>query len=103
VNDRDVFQAIADPTRRRLLDLLREGERTPGRLAAEFAVSRPAVSQHLRVLRRAGLLRERRVGRERHYRLRPGALQRVHEWLGAYAPLWEERLEALREHLWRNQ
>jgi DNA-binding transcriptional ArsR family regulator len=100
---RDVFHAIADPTRRALLDRLRQGELSAGRLARGFPVSRPAISQHLAVLRQAGLVSERRVGRERRYRLRPGLLQQAQAWLHDYEPLWSERLEALREHLWRNQ
>ena len=100
---RDVFHAIADPTRRRILELLVEGERSVRRLAERFPVSRPAISQHLRVLRRAGLVSERRVGRERRYSLRGAALQDVHEWVAPYERFWRESLEALREHLWRNQ
>ena len=99
----DVFQAISDPTRRAILDLLVRGERTVSRLAEPFEMSRPAVSQHLAVLRRAGLVAERRVGRERRYRLRASRLQEAHDWLVRYERLWRERLEALRDHLWRNQ
>ena len=78
----DVYTAIADPTRRGLLDLLAEGERPVKRLAEPFAMTRPAVSQHLRVLREAGLVTERRVGRERRYRLRAAPLREVDEWVG---------------------
>jgi DNA-binding transcriptional ArsR family regulator len=85
--------AIADPIRRRVLELVREREVPAGELASEFAVSRPAVSRHLRVLREAGLVRERREGRLRLYRADPAALDDLRRWLDAY---WAGRLEALR-------
>lgn len=95
----DVFQAIADPTRRRLLEFLVDGERSVGRLADRFDASRPAISQHLGVLLRAGLVVERRVGRERRYRLEPARLREVSNWLRQYDRFWQDRLEALGEHL----
>jgi DNA-binding transcriptional ArsR family regulator len=85
--------AIADPIRRRVLELVREEELPAGRLAAEFDVSRPAVSRHLRVLREAGLVRERREGRLRLYRADPAPLGELRSWLDAY---WANRLEALK-------
>src|ERR687895_2369802 len=85
--------AIADPTRRRVLELVRDEELPAGRLAAEFAISRPAVSRHLRVLREAGLVRERRDGRLRLYRADPAPLSELREWLDGY---WGGRLEALK-------
>lgn len=95
----DVYQAIADPTRRRILDLLAEKERPVTELAAPFAMSRPAVSQHLRVLLEAGLVAERRAGRRRLYRLQAGPLQDIDGWLGAYRRFWGIRLQALGEYL----
>lgn len=86
--------AIADPIRRRVLELVRDGEVPAGRLAAEFAVSRPAVSRHLRVLREAGLVSERREGRQRLYRANPAPLAELRSWLDDY---WLDRLDALRE------
>ena len=85
--------AIADPIRRRVLELVRDEELPAGRLAAEFDVSRPAVSRHLRVLREAGLVRERRAGRLRLYRADPAPLAELRSWLERY---WDERLDALR-------
>lgn len=82
------FRAIADPTRRELLDLLAEGEQPVYRLAAHFAMTRPAISQHLRILRQAKLVDERRVGRERWYRLEPTALSEVSDWLRRYERFW---------------
>jgi DNA-binding transcriptional ArsR family regulator len=85
--------AISDPIRRRVLELVRDRELPAGELAAEFAVSRPAVSRHLRVLREAGLLQERRAGRQRLYRADPEPLAEVREWLDGY---WSGRLDALK-------
>jgi DNA-binding transcriptional ArsR family regulator len=95
----DVFTAIAHPVRRRLLDLLVTGEQPVHRLAMPFEMSRPAISQHLRVLRDVGLVSERRSGRERRYRLRPDGLRQVREWLATYDRFWQERLVALGDHL----
>jgi DNA-binding transcriptional ArsR family regulator len=99
----DVYEAIADPTRRRLIDLLREREMPVNRLAEEFRVSRPAISQHLGVLRRADLVRERRVGRERHYRLHAEKLREVAIWLRRYERFWSTRMRKLGEHLDREE
>lgn len=96
---RDVFGALADPTRRALLDLLRGGDRPVNELAAEFHVTRPAISQHLRVLREHGLVTEEKVGRQRFYRLRAAALREVSAWIAAYEEFWDDRLARLRRHL----
>jgi DNA-binding transcriptional ArsR family regulator len=90
----DVAVAIADPIRRRVLELARDREVPAGELAAEFPVSRPAVSRHLRVLRDAGLVTERRDGRQRLYRAHPEALAELREWLDGY---WSGRLAALKQ------
>ena len=87
----DIFAAVADPTRRRLLDLLSVGEQAVNELAELFRISRPAISQHLRVLREVGAVAERRVGRERRYRLRPAALREVAAWIARYERLWSGR------------
>lgn len=96
-----IFAAIAHPVRRALLDRLVTGELPVNTLAAPFAetMSRPAVSQHLRVLREAGLVDERQAGRERLYRLRAERLREVREWLRKYERFWQERLAALGEYL----
>ena len=85
--------ALADPIRRRVLELVRDTEVPAGELAAQFPVSRPAVSRHLRVLREAGLVHERREGRLRLYRADPAPLAELRGWLDAY---WAERLDALK-------
>jgi DNA-binding transcriptional ArsR family regulator len=98
----DVFQAIADPIRRSLLDQLRGGEGTVRSLAERFAVTLSAVSQHLGVLRAVGLVSFRRNGRERVYRLNPEPLKQVSDWLAFYQGFWQARLEALDRHLSSN-
>ena len=95
----DVFVALADPTRRRIMDLLSDGDKPVHELTGTFDVSRPAISQHLRVLREANLVRERRVGRERHYQLRAAALREVAQWIARYDRFWDERLSALGQRL----
>lgn len=99
----EVFQAIADPTRRALLDLLREKEQPVKSLVERFAVSQPAISQHLRILRHARLVSERRVGRQRIYRLEGEALAEVADWLAHYEQFWKSKLAALGEHLRRGE
>jgi len=88
-----IAAAIADPTRRRVLELVRDRELAAGEIAGEFEISRPAVSRHLRVLRNAGLVRERRAGRLRLYRADPTPLDELGAWLQAY---WSGRLSALK-------
>lgn len=95
----DVFAAISDPTRRRLLDLLGEGPRPVNELARPFAMSRPAVSQHLRILREAGLVRVRRRGRQHHYRLQARRLREVYDWVSHYERFWRRKLKSLGEYL----
>jgi DNA-binding transcriptional ArsR family regulator len=97
----DVFRAIADPTRRALLDLLLDGERPVKALQVEFGMTQPAISQHLRVLRVAGLVEHRRVGREHRYRMRPAPLLEVAAWMAQYEDFWRGKLDALRAHLRR--
>lgn len=94
--DLDVFQAIAHPARRQLLDALRGGEAPVRELAARFDTSRPAVSQHLRLLADAGLVGERRVGRENLYRLTSEPLSEVSFWVGHYERFWNEKFLGLR-------
>jgi DNA-binding transcriptional ArsR family regulator len=90
-----VYFAISDPTRRRILDLLRGSELSVVQLAKPFRMSQPAVSQHLRVLREAGLVTATRAGRERHYRLRAQRLREVYDWVAHYQKFWTEKLGAL--------
>jgi DNA-binding transcriptional ArsR family regulator len=91
----DVFQAIAHPTRRALLDALQLGELAVRDLASRFDSSRPAISQHLRVLLIADLVTERRTGRENYYRLKPDGLVTVDEWVRHYEKFWSAKLRDL--------
>jgi len=95
----DVFSAISHRARRRMLDLLTGAERPVSAIAAHFEMSRPAVSQHLRILLDAGLVRERRHGRERRYRLVPEQLSPVRDWIAHYDRFWEDHLQRLQNHL----
>src|SRR5437867_11667493 len=95
----EVFGAISHPARRRMLDLIADGDRAVNAIAANFDMSRPAVSQHLRVLLEAGLVTEQRHGRERRYRLAPERLTPVRDWLSHYERFWDENFNRLRQHL----
>ena len=97
------FDVLAEPNRRRILDLLRSGERSVGELVDGVAVSQPAVSKHLRVLRDAGLVTARVEAQRRVYRLRPHTLREIDEWLSPYRELWNDALDALENHLDRVQ
>jgi DNA-binding transcriptional ArsR family regulator len=90
------FQALADPTRRAVLDLLRRGALPAGQIAREFPVSRPAISKHLRLLRGARLVEERREGRHRLYRLNAEPLRGVDAWLNEYRNFWQSNLTRLK-------
>src|ERR1700689_3708638 len=90
------FQALADPTRRAVLDLLRRGSQPAGEIAGAFPVSRPAISKHLRLLRRAHLVREHREGRHRVYQLNPEPLRSVDSWIGQYRNFWTASLNNLK-------
>jgi DNA-binding transcriptional ArsR family regulator len=90
------FSALADPTRRAVLDLLRAGTRPAGEIARAFPVSRPAISKHLKILRRAHLVEERREGRHRIYQLNPEPLKAVDSWLQHYRAFWSASLENLK-------
>src|SRR5881296_1238926 len=87
------FSALADPTRRAVLDLLRAGTRPAGEIARAFPISRPAISKHLKILRRAHLVDEHREGRHRFYQLNPEPLKTVDQWLDEYRRFWTANLE----------
>jgi DNA-binding transcriptional ArsR family regulator len=91
----EVFEALSDPTRRRIVELLAEDERSAGELAGHFRVSRPAVSKHLRVLREAGVVNVREDAQKRIYRLEPKALGTAERWLARHRQFWQQRLDAL--------
>jgi DNA-binding transcriptional ArsR family regulator len=93
------FEVLAEPTRRRILELLLDGPRAVGELVKRLRISQPGVSKHLRVLREAGLVSVRTEAQRRIYEIRPEPLEEVAEWLEPYRKLWAERLDALERHL----
>ena len=97
----ETLAALADPTRRRILELLADGELDAGAVASRFKISRPAISRHLRVLREAGLVAVRSEGTRRIYRMAPAPLRELDEWLERYRGFWTDRLDALEAHVRR--
>jgi len=93
------FHALADPTRRAILARLASGEATVNELAEPFAISLPAISRHLKVLERAGLISRGKDAQFRPCRLEPDALKEAYEWIDAYREMWEERFDRLAEYL----
>jgi DNA-binding transcriptional ArsR family regulator len=93
------FEVLAEPTRRHILDLLRERPRLVGELSAELGLSQPGTSKHLRVLRDAGLVKVRAEAQRRWYELDPAPLAEVDAWLAPYRWMWADRLDALERHL----
>jgi len=98
-----VLHALADASRRTVLEILRDRPASAGELAAALPIARPGVSRHLRVLRDAGLVEVRQDAQRRIYTLRPEALVEVDEWLGGYRRLWENRLDALHTEIARGK
>lgn len=93
------LEALAEPSRRAILDALRDGERPVGALVERLGVSQPLVSKHLRVLREAGLVESRTDAQRRLYRIRPEPLAELDQWLGAYRKFWSAQLDRLEDHL----
>jgi DNA-binding transcriptional ArsR family regulator len=93
------FDVLAEPTRRRILDLIRDDERPVNELVSALDISQPGVSKHLRVLREAGLVEVRSDAQRRLYRVRPEPLAEIDAWLAPYRRLWAKRLDALEHHL----
>jgi len=90
-----IFHALADPTRRAIIGALARGSKTVGELSRPFAISLPAVSKHLKVLERVGLVTREVRGREHHCRLSPESLASAQDWLSFYSGFWQERLDSL--------
>jgi DNA-binding transcriptional ArsR family regulator len=99
----DVFRALADPTRRAILELLRDSARSATEIAEPFEMSQPAMSQHLRVLRDAGLVRVAVVGRQHFYALDPRPLRQIERWIQRYRGFWEGKLDHLSAYLDRTK
>jgi DNA-binding transcriptional ArsR family regulator len=98
----DPFRAVAAPIRRQILDLLAQGEHTVTQLCAAVGASQPLVSQHLQVLRAAGLMTVRKAGKFRHYALKPEALREIYDWVRHYERFWDDKLTALGTYLDRD-
>jgi len=96
MNESDVFRALADPTRRAVLERLLDGEKNATELREGLGISQPAVSQHVAVLRSAGLIAEKKNGRHVHYSLAPDGLAPVFDWLTRYRAFWPARVERLK-------
>jgi DNA-binding transcriptional ArsR family regulator len=92
---RDIFQAIADPTRRAIIGLIVMQAMTPNALAEKFDTSRQAVSKHIKILNECGLVTTRQTGRERYYRIQPEKLKVINDWLEPFRQMWEERYDNL--------
>jgi DNA-binding transcriptional ArsR family regulator len=97
------FQALSEPSRQAILDLLRDGERPVGDLVDRLPLSQPAVSKHLRVLKQAGMVEVRIEGQRRLYRIRPEPLAELDAWLASYRQLWTTHLDRLEDHLDRRR
>jgi DNA-binding transcriptional ArsR family regulator len=98
-DDEATFRAIAAPARRAILDLLRQGEHSVNELVEAFDLTQPAISQHLKVLREAGLVALEQRGRQRVYRLHAEPLREVYDWIGHYETFWRRKLDALGDYL----
>ena len=92
---RDIFQAVADPTRRAIICFIANEQMTPNTLAEQFDISRQAVSKHIRVLDECGLLVTRQIGRERYYQVQTAKLKQIDEWLEPFKNMWENRFNNL--------
>jgi DNA-binding transcriptional ArsR family regulator len=99
MSDTDIFKVLADPTRRAVLERLASAELTATELREGFAISQPAMSQHIAVLRGAGLISERREGRFAHYRVAPEGMAPLHQWLAKYRAFWPSRIDNLKDLL----
>jgi DNA-binding transcriptional ArsR family regulator len=96
---RDVFQAIADPTRREIIDLLAQQPLNLNTIAEHFDISRPAVSNHIKILNECGIIVIEQVGRERVCKIQPDHLRQVSDWVGQYEQLWIDKIESFEQYL----
>lgn len=96
---RDVFQAIADPVRRDIIDLLSQEKLTANRVAEKFDVSRPAISKHLKILMECGIVQVEQKGRERYFQIKASELVPAFMWIDQYRKLWEDRLDSFEDYI----
>lgn len=97
---RDVFQAISDPTRREIIDLLAKQSMNLNAIAEHFDVTRPAISNHIRILNECGIIEIEQIGRERFCKVRPERLKKVSDWVGKYEELWVNKIESFEKYLY---
>jgi DNA-binding transcriptional ArsR family regulator len=98
---RDVFQAIADPTRRQIINLIAREAMNLNAIADNFEVSRPAISNHIRILHECGIITIKQVGRERFCKIQPDTLKEVDEWIAQYRELWEQKLDSFEKYVYQ--
>jgi len=98
---RDVFQAIADPTRREIIDLLAQQPMNLNAIAEHFEITRPAISNHIRILNECGIIVIEQIGRERYCRVQPDRLKSVSDWIGRYEKLWERKIDSFEKYLYK--
>jgi DNA-binding transcriptional ArsR family regulator len=96
---RDVFQAIADPTRRQIINLIAQQSMNLNAIADNFEITRPAISNHIRILHECGIISISQVGRERYCKIQPENLREVSDWIGQFRQLWEMKLDSFEEYL----
>lgn len=97
MSEQMVFRAIADPTRRSIMAMLSDGERSLNEITAHYEMTRPAVAKHLKILEQGGLIHVRTRGRERLHRLQPEALKSVADWVGFFSQFWDDKLATLKQ------
>jgi DNA-binding transcriptional ArsR family regulator len=98
---RDVFQAIADPTRREIIDLLAQQPMNLNAIAEHFDITRPAISNHIRILNECGIIEIAQVGRERICKVQPDQLKQISDWAGKYEKLWVQKIESFEKYLYQ--
>jgi DNA-binding transcriptional ArsR family regulator len=98
---RDVFQAIADPTRREIINLIAQQSMNLNAIADNFGISRPAISNHIKILNECGIITIEQVGRERHCKIQPENLKEVSDWIGQFQKLWEHKLDSFEKYLYQ--
>ncbi len=97
---RDVFQAIVDPTRREIIALIADRQPlTLNQIAEHFDITRPAISNHIKILNECGIISIEQVGRERHCKIQPGNLKEVSDWIGQFNRLWEQRIDSFEKYV----
>lgn len=98
---RDVFQAIADPTRRQIINLIAHESMNLNAIADNFDITRPAISNHIRILHECGIISIEQIGRERYCKVQPENLKEVAEWIGQFQELWEQKLDSFEKYLYQ--